>query len=182
MNTLAPSPTFDRARTETVLQRLHHRVDRTGLHHGAHEQNLRAMARALGSVASNMAWVKSALRDDLATLAIIPICWMPFQFDVACLRIVTERERQEELFRSGKHRFSCADGNESNLVKLPVLVEEIGEVAKAVYGRNAVNLNDELTQVAAVCIAWIESLEDASRIGPGGDFGSDDIRTARRTA
>ena len=37
-----------------------------------------------------------------------------------------------------------------------ILAEEILEVAKAIHGEG--NLQEELIQVAAVCVRWVESL------------------------
>ena len=88
-------------------------------------------------------------------------------------RIAQERSRQRELFLKGKHLFSCdspvADANR----KLRVLVEEVGEVAEALDAlefqhvsrrekRLRAHLQDELVQVAAVAVAWLESLEAQS--------------------
>ena len=45
------------------------------------------------------------------------------------------------------------------LVKLAVLTEECGEVARAVHDQEPTEqLRTELTQVAAVAVAWMESL------------------------
>lgn len=86
--------------------------------------------------------------------------------------ITAERARQEELVRSGKLPFSCADsmvlaGGDPG-VKLAILTEEVGEVAKEVYERSVFDSDDEdpdtklrteLVQVAAVAVAWLEALE-----------------------
>jgi hypothetical protein len=85
-------------------------------------------------------------------------------------RIWLERLRQKQLFREGKLSFAC----DSTLVcddrKHRALSEEVGEVAKAIdvlerargagikFARE--DLQEELTQVAAVAIAWLESMED----------------------
>jgi hypothetical protein len=50
------------------------------------------------------------------------------------------------------------------LSKLPVLIEEIGEVGKAMAEGEIEQLKTELiqvaaVQVAAVCVAWLESLK-----------------------
>lgn len=37
-----------------------------------------------------------------------------------------------------------------------ILGEEVGEVARAILEKDDANLYDELAQVAAVCIAWME--------------------------
>ncbi len=74
-------------------------------------------------------------------------------------KIDAERVRQEELRLAGKFRFTCADPTESNSIKLPVLMEEVGEVAKAINERDKAELKKELIQTAAVCVAWLEALE-----------------------
>lgn len=38
-----------------------------------------------------------------------------------------------------------------------ILAEEFGEVARAVLEHDAAGLRAELVQVAAVCVAWLES-------------------------
>lgn len=54
--------------------------------------------------------------------------------------------------------------------KLAVLAEEFGEVARAILERDEVNLREELVQVAAVTIAWLEDfeLQDEHTWGVGG--------------
>lgn len=42
---------------------------------------------------------------------------------------------------------------------MSVLTEEVGEVARAILNNDRVNLHDELVQVAAVAVAWLEGLE-----------------------
>lgn len=71
--------------------------------------------------------------------------------------IDSERARQEGLRASGK--FTCADPLTGNMCKLPVLLEEVGEVAKAINERNRAEMKKELVQVAAVAVAWLEALE-----------------------
>lgn len=67
--------------------------------------------------------------------------------------IVVERWRQQE-----KHGDAVA-GNIDPLLKLAILTEEVGEVAKALLdGEPLENLRAELVQVAAVAVAWLESL------------------------
>ena len=95
--------------------------------------------------------------------------------------IQNERRRQEDLKRSGKFDFTCASLNVLTTAKLAVLAEEFGEVSKEVveqlietqkyakenmvYPKNRkeyrkAELRKELVQVAAVCVAWLESLEN----------------------
>ena len=59
--------------------------------------------------------------------------------------ILKERKRQNELHPNNK-----LDNY------LEVLIEEVGEVAMALQGEG--NLEDELIQVASVCMRWIEEL------------------------
>ena len=69
-----------------------------------------------------------------------------------------ERERQEELKECGKFAATCADEIPAG-EKLAILVEEVGEVAREVCERGArAELLEELVQVAAVAVAWAESL------------------------
>ena len=48
--------------------------------------------------------------------------------------------------------------NRPNTLKLTVLAEEFGEVARAILEENFSNLKEELVQVAAVTVAWLESI------------------------
>jgi NTP pyrophosphatase (non-canonical NTP hydrolase) len=70
--------------------------------------------------------------------------------------IAQERKRQEE-----KHgEFSVAGPFKSDAERLVILVEEVGEVARALQDGDAEseNLRAEIVQCAAVCVAWLESL------------------------
>lgn len=62
--------------------------------------------------------------------------------------IQIERLRQNELHP-----------NFPKEIRLAVLVEEVGEVAKALQDGNRQNLEEELTQVAAVAQRWLEKLQ-----------------------
>jgi NTP pyrophosphatase (non-canonical NTP hydrolase) len=68
-------------------------------------------------------------------------------------RIADEREFQEERHEFPEH------------LRLAVLTEEVGEVAKELLESdgNKVNLRTELIQVAAVAIRWIEYLEEMQK-------------------
>jgi NTP pyrophosphatase (non-canonical NTP hydrolase) len=65
-------------------------------------------------------------------------------------RISIERERQDEL-----HEFP-------HNIRLAVLMEEVGEIAKELQEKdeykNVINLYIELIQTAAVCVRWIEEI------------------------
>lgn len=64
-------------------------------------------------------------------------------------KIDIERARQNRLHPT----FSWA-------FRMSVLTEEVGEVARAINEHDAKNLREELIQVAAVAVRWIEHLED----------------------
>lgn len=69
--------------------------------------------------------------------------------------IASERDRQEAKF-PGR---TCAHEID-NLLKLAILHEESGEVARALLDHESVKqLRAELIQVAAVCVAWVESID-----------------------
>ena len=91
--------------------------------------------------------------------------------NVVMTQIWLERRNQRQLFQTGKIKFDCASPIVSKDRKLRALTEEIGEVARAIdLLENAEatskilsakeHLRDELTQVAAVAIAWLEALEE----------------------
>jgi NTP pyrophosphatase (non-canonical NTP hydrolase) len=77
--------------------------------------------------------------------------------DRAIRSIRAERERQERLKAQGKFAHTAADVDLPCQMKLKILVEEVGEVARALC--DGTNLREELVQVAAVALAWAEALE-----------------------
>jgi len=85
--------------------------------------------------------------------------------------IVIERQRQDKLKADGRFKYTCADLEMTLSQKVAVLTEEVGEVARATLEINALvsretddhtelrhALRKELVQVAAISLAWIESL------------------------
>jgi hypothetical protein len=85
-------------------------------------------------------------------------------------KLAAERSRQKLLLRAGKITFDCASVIPDPNRKLRVLTEEVGEVAQELdrlercasaktKARVQARLQTELTQVAAVCVAWLESME-----------------------
>lgn len=77
-----------------------------------------------------------------------------------------ERRLQEKYLAAGKFAYTCASNEMTPAEKLSVLAEEYGEAAHEVNegigsGRsvNVDKLRSELIQIAAVAVAWIESLE-----------------------
>lgn len=74
--------------------------------------------------------------------------------------IDAERVRQAEKW-GGPHDWGvgdCSSDDVDAIVKAAVLAEECGEVARAVLDSDEASLTDELVQVAAVAVAWLESL------------------------
>lgn len=74
--------------------------------------------------------------------------------------IDAERARQSEKW-GGPHDWGmgdCSSDDVDAIVKAAVLAEECGEVARAVLDSDDGALTDELVQVAAVAVAWLESL------------------------
>jgi NTP pyrophosphatase (non-canonical NTP hydrolase) len=59
--------------------------------------------------------------------------------------IVQERRRQDQIHEWNK---------KTNV--FPILVEEVGEIAQALQGEG--NLEEEIVQLAAVCVRWLEHL------------------------
>ena len=60
-------------------------------------------------------------------------------------RIFRERSRQDKL-----HTWDAATN------KMAVAAEELGEIAAAMQGQG--DLQEELVQLAAVCVRWLEEL------------------------
>jgi hypothetical protein len=74
--------------------------------------------------------------------------------------IVLERERQAGLWGQ-PHDWGegdCSSPHVAPIVKAAVLAEECGEVASAVLERDTWATRRELVQVAAVAVAWLESM------------------------
>lgn len=79
-----------------------------------------------------------------------------------------ELNRQVDLKAKGRFKYTPKDHEIDDWEKLAMLAEEIGEVARAVLANSelvqeepsAEHLREELVQVAAVAVAWIECLED----------------------
>lgn len=85
------------------------------------------------------------------------------------ISIGKERRRQNRLKAEGRFLYTCADDGLTPAEKLACLTEELGEVAKEVLTRegrrlardtegSVQGLRKELTQVAALAAAWLESL------------------------
>jgi hypothetical protein len=78
-----------------------------------------------------------------------------------------ERRRQADLIDAGTIPWDCASPDVPDVEKLPVLLEEVGEVARALLTgittpADRAHLRDELIQAAAVAAAWAQALSDPS--------------------
>lgn len=74
-----------------------------------------------------------------------------------------ERVRQESLKREGRFKHTLADRGMDDGEKLAAICEEVGEVGRALLGNRMLvqdggNLRKELIQVAALAVAWVESI------------------------
>ncbi len=85
---------------------------------------------------------------------------MPFMYLTDVLDLVRlERNRQEGLRISGRFKHTAADADLLLPMALPVLVEEVGEVARAMCEREAEDrIMEELIQVAAVAVGMCEAI------------------------
>lgn len=75
-----------------------------------------------------------------------------------------ERARQSLKWRN-QHAWGqgdCSSPHVDETVKVAVLLEECGEVARAVLSADHMALREELTHVAAVAVAWLEGTEWAT--------------------
>ncbi len=89
--------------------------------------------------------------------------------EVALFSVLLERGRQEQRKAEGRFLFTCADDGLSLAEKFTILGEEVGEVAREALTNSRRRLArdtegtdealyKELAQVAAVAVAWMESL------------------------
>ena len=141
------------------------------------DRKLLGMSKALGWIAAGVETKnRRVLKDELECLLGFTFGWlmhggvqMPFD------KISDERDRQDRSFVEGKFSFNCASRVADGVRKLRVLMEEVGEVAQAVNDIEECSvapnpcrkhlpklrrhLISELVQVAAVCMAWLESME-----------------------
>jgi NTP pyrophosphatase (non-canonical NTP hydrolase) len=72
-----------------------------------------------------------------------------------------ERDRQERLKADGRFAYTCADAGIDGFARFAILLEEVGEVARALNEADidGPNLRAELLQVAAVAVAWVEGID-----------------------
>ena len=75
--------------------------------------------------------------------------------------VSAERERQRAKWTAAHAwgRGDCSSDGVDDTVKMAVLTEEVGEVARALLDRKSDELRAELVQVASVAVAWVEALD-----------------------
>lgn len=131
--------------------------------------DLFAIGGLLGSYLHHPDWMRNHLRRIYG----FTTGWLMLLGVKAPIIVIdAERNRQEELLCQGKFLFTCASQVASANRKFRVLAEEIGEVAEAIdklemaeaelsseIRQHQQHLITELFQVAAVAVAWLESLE-----------------------
>ena len=74
--------------------------------------------------------------------------------------ISEERQRQHDKW-GALHAWGygdCSSHQVSPVTKVAILTEELGEVARAVLDHDSDQIGTELIQLAAVAVAWLESL------------------------
>lgn len=69
-------------------------------------------------------------------------------------RTAIERMKSDEKWGTQ----SIPNGTHSDYALVTILLEEVGEVARAVLERDEENLRDELFDVMQVATAWLEAL------------------------
>lgn len=68
--------------------------------------------------------------------------------------VAHERDRQDSKW---------GERDQSPTIWLPILTEEVGEVARAILEGNEANYREELIQVAAVAVAMVECIDRGSK-------------------
>ncbi|HEV2692260.1 MAG TPA: hypothetical protein VG347_05135 [Verrucomicrobiae bacterium] len=128
----------------------------------------------LAAYRNDLDWTRAHLRRILGFAAGWIVCLGEKQWEA---KVNAERDRQEELFRTGKLTFNCSSLTVCVQRKLRVLVEEVGEVAEAIdtleqvrntnrtkaWAAADAHLLEELIQVAAVAVGWLEALETSTK-------------------
>jgi hypothetical protein len=169
MKTHAQKPNVIRARV-LALAVNHDEVQRYALAGGekiaspdAKLADLFVMAGMLASAFRDPGWQRNHLRQ----LYGFTTGWlMSLGVNTPVVLINAERDRQQKLFLAGEFHFTCSSPTASAPRKFRILAEELGEVANALdrlearhSSLNARHLIEELVQVAAVAVAWLEALE-----------------------
>lgn len=168
---------FDAALALVLDQKRMDRECRTLILRGTPDERLFGLCARLNSLGGDVENIVSCetaedrelpeqnLRFTLANLAAYALIWATtgqMNFVRGCKAIAAERQRQGHLLVLGDIKEDVASPTTDPRAKFRVLFEECGEVAHAIdqvlhHGLAASNIHTELTQVAAVCVAWLES-------------------------
>lgn len=139
--------------------------DRAASRHLDADDQLARLVGRVGPIASTARRQEAIRRVGAATFAWLEgLHQSPEQIFI---QVADERLRQRKLFAAHKLPFRVDSADIGWPLKLRVLAEEIGEVAAAVDHLDAHpqsrkhrnHLVEELIQVAAVAVAWLESFE-----------------------
>jgi hypothetical protein len=135
--------------------------------HDSNDEKLRELCVGLGQLAGGV-HQECNTRRNLVRVASFTLGWMgrvrDSELPVFDL-IHVERERQRTLLGQGQILFTLDSRVVDARRKLRIVVEEAGEVAAAIdkleesprARRRRHDLLDELTQMAACCVAWLET-------------------------
>ena len=133
----------------------------------SHDDRLAMLCEGIGQLALCIKAPKTWARENqLVRIAAYCAGWVESMESADVFtRITAERERQNLLLRQGKFSYTCASPVADPRRKLRVIVEELGEVAEALFRleaseckANREHLIEELIQVAAVAVAWLDAL------------------------
>lgn len=102
------------------------------------------------------------LLEERIDAAIIQLRTDPQMWRVLA-EVKDERVRQDAKWERRPGEWPAPDPDSAALA---VLVEEVGEVARALLSETPDRVREELVQVAAVAVAWIEALDQAAKDEP----------------
>lgn len=77
-------------------------------------------------------------------------------FDDVLRQVQVERTYQKACKEMGKFDYTCDEPQMNDHEFVSILLEEVGEVAKALNDGDIKNFRYEILQVAAVCVARLE--------------------------
>lgn len=133
-------------RAERVLRRIREVTNDSGIGPAAAAWNL-----------ADAYLARAAVDNPAPAPAVRPLDSLPLPTAAVLYRVAAERERQNVKWNRTPGVWPDDTG-----VKLAVLTEEVGEVARCLLERGALSdLKAELVQVAAVAVAWAEAIDTA---------------------
>ena len=173
---IGPTSAIKRPSRQDVMKSLaEHKCRLLGMAGGDYDLALADLSTGVGLIAGKIIWNSNPRnpRFDLTSLlqqtAAFAMGWadaLKIKSETAYSSILKERARQMQLYRDGELLFDCSSPSVDPKLKHRALLEELGEVAEAVdmFDAEAItprhrHLYKELIQVAAVSVAWLESLE-----------------------